>query len=379
MKLQVPLLSFWNRIKHLNRTLMKRLDISHNTFELNITYRWFSPIAFFLLFFCLFWDGFLVLWYGIGMATGDMPSMFFLFPLIHVAVGVGLTYYTICLFINRSHITTSQRILSVRHAPLPWPRGNKEIEVKNIEQLYVEEKTGSKGSKYHILRAMLTDGEKITLLGNINAPAETLLELERTIEDYVGISDAPVIGEMQGSTKTSGGTAPNTGRRTPRQAPGYSARAGVEAAAVGDFVTYEGRTFEVSYVTSYDWNNGDIDRLLQLASPDGQHALLYIQQDKGLFKTYLEVEFTKAQQLALEFESRPAPKALDYQNAHYELYSQQLGQQYIPRRSAGIPAEQWTYFNEQETEYLRILDHQGMETVYFGQAEVPAAFSVLKP
>src|SRR5688572_30942019 len=30
--------------------------------ELTITYRWFSIAAFFLLFFCIFWDGFLVVW-----------------------------------------------------------------------------------------------------------------------------------------------------------------------------------------------------------------------------------------------------------------------------------------------------------------------------
>lgn len=360
---------------------MKRLEITRSSFELNIRYRWFSPIAFFLVFFCLFWDGFLVLWYGIGLATGDMPSVFFLFPLIHVAVGIGLTYYTICLFVNRSYIDASQQMLTVRHGPLPWPRGNKEIAVADLEQLYVEEKTGNKGSKYHLLRAMLKDGEKLTILGNINAPAETLLELERALEDYVGIIDAPVIGEMEGVAKgrIRSGAAAATSSPRPAPAPGFSAQAGVEMASVGDFVTYEGRTFEVSYVSTYDWNNGNIDRLLQLAAADGQHALLYIRQDKGLFKTYLEVEFTKAQQMALDFKSRPAPKNLDYQKTHFELHRQEVGQQYIPRRAEGIAVEQWTYLTEREDEYLRILDHQGMETVYFGQEEVPAAFSVLKP
>lgn len=360
---------------------MKRLEISRSTFELNIRYRWFSPIAFALVFFCIAWDGFLVFWYGIGLATGDMPAIFFIFPLLHVAVGVGLTYYTICLFVNRSYIDASQRMLTVRHGPLPWPRGNKEIAVADLHQLYVEEKTGNKGSKYHILRAMLESGDKLTILGNINAPAETLLELERAVEEYIGIVDAPVIGEMENVVKGSprGGTHPSTSLPRPAPAPGFSARAGVEVASVGDFVTYEGRTFEVSYISTYDWNDGNIDRLLQLAAADGQHALLYIRQDKGLFQTFLEVEFTKAQQMALEFQSRPAPKHIDYQGTHFELHRQEVGQQYIPRRAEGIPVEQWVYFTQANDEYLRILDHQGMETVYFGQEEVPAAFSVLKP
>src|SRR5262245_63719696 len=34
--------------------------------ELTITYRWFAPIAFCLLLFCIVWDGFLVFWYAMG-------------------------------------------------------------------------------------------------------------------------------------------------------------------------------------------------------------------------------------------------------------------------------------------------------------------------
>ena len=358
---------------------MQRLEISHSTFELDITYRWFSPVAFFLVFFCIFWDGFLIFWYSMGSMVEGMTLIFFLFPLIHVAVGIGLTYYTICLFFNRTYINVSQRTLSVRHAPLPWPRGNKEIPVADIQQLYVEEKTGNKGSKYHILRTLLKNGEKLTLLGNINAPAESLLELERVVEDYIGIVDAPVIGEMEGRIKASASGNATTSPPRPAQAPGFSARPGIEQANIGDFITYGDRTFEVSHITTYDWNNGDIDRLLQLAASDGAHTLLYIRQNRGLFKTYLEVEFTKVQQQALEFKSRPAPKSIDYQGAYFELNRQEMGNQFIPRRSEGIPVEQWLYFNDSGDEYLRILDYQGMETVYFGQEEVPAAFSVLQP
>ncbi|WP_020534570.1 hypothetical protein [Lewinella cohaerens] len=358
---------------------MKRLEISRTNFELAISYRWRNPIAYFLIFFCLFWDGFLVMWYGIGLSTGgEMPAMFFLFPLIHVAVGVGLTYYTICLFVNKTLIRADQRTLSVKHTPLPWPRGNKEIKVRDLQQLFVREKTGNKGHKYHVLSAQLMDGKSVTLLPNVSSTPEELLHLERSIEDYLGIPDQPVIGEITGHTKVSG-VLPGSRRRSPNLAPGFSGRVGVEVAEVGDFITYGSRTFEVSHLSIHQWNDGNTDRQLQLAAVDGQHALLYIIQDKGLFNLFLEVEFTKAQQLALDFDTTPTPAEITYQRVDYELYTQDVGQQFLSGQTEGISASQWIYRTARGDEQLRILDHRGMQTVYFGQKEISAAFEVLKP
>ena len=236
-----------------------------------------------------------------------------------------------------------------------------------------------KGRKYYILRALLKSGEHLTILGNINASAEILLRLERSVEDYFGIVDQAVIGEAKGIEKNTSHSESSTIKRKPGLSPGFSAEPGVEVAEVGDFVTYERRSFEVSHVSLYQWNNGNIDRLLQLASPDNKHVLLYIKQDKGLFTTYLEIEFSKAQQMALDFVSRPAPRDLTYDDVSYELDLQQVGQEYLSGRAEGISVEQWVYRTAKGDEHIRILDHQGMETVYFGQEEVPAAFSVLKP
>ena len=357
---------------------MKRLELTRTNYELAVSYRWRNPVAYFLIFFCLFWDGFLVMWYGIGLTSGGgMPAMFFLFPLIHVAVGVGLTYYTICLFVNKTLIRADQRTLSVKHSPLPWPKGNKEIAVRDIQQLFVQEKTGNKGHKYHILSAQLKSGKILTLLPNVSATPEELLQLERSIEDYLGIPDQPVIGEMAGRTKIAGELGER--RRTPSLSPGYSGRVGVEVAEVGDFITYADRTFEVSHLSIYQWNDGNTDRQLQLAAVDGQHALLYIMQNKGLFTLFLEVEFSKAQQLALDFDAIPTPAEITYQKVSYEIITQQVGQQYLSGQTAGISASQWIYRTAKGDEQLRVLDHNGMQTVYFGQEEISAAFDVLQP
>ncbi|MCB9635495.1 MAG: hypothetical protein H6721_25530 [Sandaracinus sp.] len=85
-----------------------------------ITRRWFRYVALFLLLFCIVWDGFLLTWY-VGGLTQGAPFFFQIFPLVHVAVGIGLTYYTASLFLNRSRIELSAEHLNVSHGPLPWP------------------------------------------------------------------------------------------------------------------------------------------------------------------------------------------------------------------------------------------------------------------
>jgi hypothetical protein len=358
---------------------MKRLDIIRTNYELAINYRWRSPAAYFLIFFCLFWDGFLVFWYGIGLATGEMPTMFFLFPLIHVAVGIGLTYYTVCLFVNTTQIRADQRTLKVNHGPLPWPRGNKEIAVRDVQQLYVKENVGSKGQRSYVLKALLNSGDDITLLPSVNASAEALLQLERSVEDYLGIPDQPTAGEMAGRVKPTMELEAGRPPRRPSRTSGYVGVVGIEQAEVGDFITYESRTFEVSHVSTHQWNDGNTDRQLQLAAVDGQHALVYVLQNKGLYTIFLEIEFTRAQQLALNFEDIPTPSSITYQDVAYELFSQQVGEQFRADRSESVSATQWIYRSAEGDEQLRILDHQGMQAVYFGQEEIAPAFGVLTP
>jgi len=67
--------------------------------ELTITRRWFSAVLLFLVFFCIAWDSFLVFWYTMAFRA-DAPWIMKVFPIVHVAVGVGLTYYTIAGFVN---------------------------------------------------------------------------------------------------------------------------------------------------------------------------------------------------------------------------------------------------------------------------------------
>jgi DNA-directed RNA polymerase subunit RPC12/RpoP len=161
-----------------------------------ITRRWFNASFIFLAVFSLFWDGFLVFFYSM-LISGGAPLPFALFPLIHVAVGVGITYYTLAGFLNSSFIELSKGTLLIDHSPLPWP-GNRRIPVADLEQLYTKEvsrRTKNGSSTSYTVSAVIKGGKKIDLLTGMPDP-ETGLFVEQQIEIALRIPDLPVAGEM---------------------------------------------------------------------------------------------------------------------------------------------------------------------------------------
>src|SRR5215217_2640549 len=97
---------------------------------------WFSHLVWFLIIFCLAWNSFLIFWYSVmlGFAAGA-PSPFkfiiILFPLVHVAVGLGLTYFVFCLLLNKTDVILRTDTLEIKTHPLPW-RGNQMIPVTDL-------------------------------------------------------------------------------------------------------------------------------------------------------------------------------------------------------------------------------------------------------
>ncbi|HEX6040903.1 MAG TPA: hypothetical protein VFZ20_22775, partial [Longimicrobium sp.] len=86
--------------------------------DLVIVRRWFSWVYIFLVFFCFVWDGMLIFWYSLAF-MGDAPLVFKLFPMLHVAAGAFITYFTLAGLVNRTTFTIERDRLSVRHGPLP--------------------------------------------------------------------------------------------------------------------------------------------------------------------------------------------------------------------------------------------------------------------
>jgi hypothetical protein len=110
--------------------------------------RWWTPMVIFLTFFVLFWDGFLVFWYamafsGLG-APGGVRLVMVLFPLFHVAVGVGLTWFVLATWLNRTTIEVEGGRMTCRHGPIPWPFGKAEPIALDAVDLFETEEAVSR-------------------------------------------------------------------------------------------------------------------------------------------------------------------------------------------------------------------------------------------
>jgi hypothetical protein len=162
-----------------------------------IFWRWFGPRYFILALFCAAWDSFLVFWYLMALKD-NAPWIMTVFPIVHLAVGVGLTYYTLTGFFNRTFVTVDGRRVAVKHGPLPIGR-NHDLAADELKQVYCAEQksggmSGPKPSSYN-LNAVTRDGRKLTLIRGLDEP-EQALYLEELIEVMLGIPDERVPGEM---------------------------------------------------------------------------------------------------------------------------------------------------------------------------------------
>ncbi len=173
------------------------INFTQENGQLTITRRWFSPMIIFLLFFTILWDGFLFFFYKM-MFWGGMSTFVALFPILHVAVGVGLTYSVLTGFLNKTIITVYMDELTIKHRPLPW-RGNRTLHRNDILQLYCEEvshRNSHRHSSSYRMNAVLSNQRKLVLLTGISDRSQVIY-FEKEIEKFMGIQDVPVAGEMR--------------------------------------------------------------------------------------------------------------------------------------------------------------------------------------
>jgi hypothetical protein len=161
-----------------------------------IIQRWFSLKYIPMAFFALAWDSFLLFWYGTALSNGA-PWIMIVFPIAHVAVGIGITYSTLAGFINRTVLEVTREEIAVWFEPLPW-LGEKTLKTKDLKQFYCKEKiTHTKNgtqSKYE-LHAITTANQQVKLLGDLDNP-DVALFFEQQLERWLRIADRPVAGEL---------------------------------------------------------------------------------------------------------------------------------------------------------------------------------------
>ena len=133
---------------------------------------------------------FSVVWLNIAIAI--------LISLLVLSILAGI-YFAQATRRNHSTILVANRMLIIKHSPLPW-FGNKIIDVENLSQLYAKKNTKTilsalEETSFYDLHAKLNDGRDITLISGL-ASAEVARFLEQQIESYLGIVDQPIVGEV---------------------------------------------------------------------------------------------------------------------------------------------------------------------------------------
>jgi hypothetical protein len=181
--------------------LPPNITVANEFGHLRIVRKWFSYKYIFLTVFAIFWCGFLLFWYGsiLSFPRIEVPAVIaaLLFPLLHVAVGIGLAYYTLAGYLNKTVIEVGFDSLTIKHGPLlTW--GNRKISPRELKQLYVKEDGYSRGGQVtsYAVHAIMSDQKNIKLLEGLDT-SEQALFIEQEIEKFVRIEDRPVKGEIR--------------------------------------------------------------------------------------------------------------------------------------------------------------------------------------
>ncbi|MEX2171004.1 MAG: hypothetical protein WD851_16920 [Pirellulales bacterium] len=170
--------------------------IDDDGYRLRIRRRWFSFGYIPLLFFCIAWDSFLFFWYAAAFGDPNAPWLMVLFPVFHVAIGVGLTYAVLAGLLNTTTITADPQELVVRHRPIPWS-GNLNLPVQEIRQLFVKrEKARRNNSEAYSLHALRTNRRQVKLLSGL-VDASQGQYIEQEVERHLGIAPERVKGEVK--------------------------------------------------------------------------------------------------------------------------------------------------------------------------------------
>ncbi len=180
-----------------NLDLPRQIVMIDHGHYLEIIRTWRGMMAWFFVLFSAVW------WYGIAKAVPgilsnpDIQGATRYIFLIHIGTGILISYFTLALLFNRTHIYANQSKMEIKHIPLPW-FGNKILEAPDIEQLFSKKvvtrnKNGTQTS-YKVM-ARMNNGKVIKLLTNLTDRNQALF-IEKQFESYLGIKDEAIDGAL---------------------------------------------------------------------------------------------------------------------------------------------------------------------------------------
>ena len=110
------------------------------------------------------------------------------FPIGHVAVGIGITYYVLAALVNKTDIVISSSGVRVTIGPAPWI-GNKEVRADEITRVLVRERNVKQGRAFNVMYADRSRKERklVTSLPE----HEQAQFVVATIEQNLGLKSLP--------------------------------------------------------------------------------------------------------------------------------------------------------------------------------------------
>jgi hypothetical protein len=127
----------------ISKTIPEGLDVITASDQLTIRRVWLNWMILPFALFAVLWDLFIIFWYHQALAK-PTPVLMLLFPIGHVAVGIGITYYVMAALVNKTDVILHPSSIQVVTGPAPWI-GNKKLDPSDVTEVIVRERSSGRG------------------------------------------------------------------------------------------------------------------------------------------------------------------------------------------------------------------------------------------
>lgn len=107
-----------------------------------------------MIFFCVFWDGFMAVWYGIAIYQRIWIMM--AFGLLHLGAGIVITHKTLMALFNTPRVRMAAGQFDFRNGPIPFG-GSFSVPLRNVESFTVVD-TSTRRAASCAISANMIDG-----------------------------------------------------------------------------------------------------------------------------------------------------------------------------------------------------------------------------
>lgn len=164
-----------------------KIDLIPGLSNVVIRRRWLSWTVVPILIFAVAWDSFLFFWYSQALSSPNTPWLMIVFPIGHLAVGIGITYYAVATLFNITEITIDASVITVISRPFPWGR-KRVVPCAEITDTRIKFSSNNNNqTSYKILFTNRANREKLLVGGGLNDDQAEYIEFK--IRQMLGLKD----------------------------------------------------------------------------------------------------------------------------------------------------------------------------------------------